>query len=584
MVRTISLNTKLVTGCMLMLAFSLMLSASLLFMYGNYYLRTSRDVMLLTMFKQVLVAASDISSERSPINILLGLEPETESDARRELQTLRQASNAALDMITQPVTDGVSLSQDQDLVAAIDRVRKALVIGRADIDALIALPRAQRSADKIMQGMRDMFLAADLVRPIAVGAIAKISAEDESLAGPAMTAQMLGELRDYSGRLIAQMIPFVSTRVPLPDAFVFDLVRTRERILEVWQLAGRQGGLYAGDRHLGILRQQINARFFGQGLQIIDRAATTGRMTGAFGISAEELGERYLPTLEPIEQLRTGFLDAALNKVSEERFSALVWLVAMSITAGLLIAATSVLIVAGRYYVLQPLMMASDHIVNLSNGEAIGELVSPTNSREMLRLFDALEGLRIILSEREQHTERLKVLSETDGLTGLINRRLFDRIGHGDPEFDEMSPDVSVIMMDLDRFKGINDTYGHLAGDQVLKHAAAIVQRVCRRSDLAARYGGEEISIIVFEPDEWVAMNVAERIRAELEAKPVITPDGRRISVTASFGVAHGKRAGANWLTMVKAADAALYEAKASGRNRVCRAGGALIGANKSVA
>ena len=137
----------------------------------------------------------------------------------------------------------------------------------------------------------------------------------------------------------------------------------------------------------------------------------------------------------------------------------------------------------------------------------------------MLRLFDALEGLRIILGEREQHTERLKVLSETDGLTGLINRRLFDRIGQGEPEFDSLPHDVSVIMMDLDRFKGVNDTYGHLAGDLVLKHAAMIVQRVCRKSDLAARYGGEEISIVILEQDGWVAMHVAERIRSELEAR-----------------------------------------------------------------
>jgi diguanylate cyclase (GGDEF)-like protein len=190
----------------------------------------------------------------------------------------------------------------------------------------------------------------------------------------------------------------------------------------------------------------------------------------------------------------------------------------------------------------------------------------------MVRLFHAIEGLRMLLSEREQHTERLKILSETDGLTGLVNRRLFDRIGQGEAEFNTLSREVSVIMMDLDRFKGINDSYGHLAGDQVLKRAAAIVQRVCRKTDVAARYGGEEIAIIVFESDPWVAMHVAERIRVELEVEPIVLADGRSIRATASFGVAHGKRGAAQWLTLVKAADGALYDAKEMGRNRVCRA------------
>jgi diguanylate cyclase (GGDEF)-like protein len=219
-------------------------------------------------------------------------------------------------------------------------------------------------------------------------------------------------------------------------------------------------------------------------------------------------------------------------------------------------------------------MMASDHIVTLAHGDELDTLESPTDSQEMIQLFEALEGLRIILGERAQHTERLKVLSETDGLTGLVNRRLFDRIGQGEAEFDQLPRDVNLIMMDLDRFKRINDTYGHLVGDLVLKHAAEIVTRVCRKSDLAARYGGEEIAVVVLDSDASAATQVAERIRSELEATPVQLSDGRRLHVTASFGVASGRRGAGNWLRLVKAADGALYEAKSAGRNCVVRSGG----------
>jgi diguanylate cyclase (GGDEF)-like protein len=151
-----------------------------------------------------------------------------------------------------------------------------------------------------------------------------------------------------------------------------------------------------------------------------------------------------------------------------------------------------------------------------------------------------------------------------------MNRRLLDRIGDGAIEFDALPRAVSVILMDLDRFKSINDTYGHTSGDLVLRHAARLAQRVCRKSDLVARYGGEEIAILIFDQDPWVAPHVAERVRAELEGEPIRLEDGRLITVTASFGVAHGRRGGSQWLDVLNGADEALYRAKGSGRNRVC--------------
>ena len=582
--QTLSLNTKLIAGCMIMLGFSLMLSATLILMYGRFYVRADKDLGLLTTFTRVLVAADRLSAERGPMNSVLGEEVNPDSPAWHRLSDARKAADDALDAILRPLPGALDFSQDDDLVNAVGRLRLMIKRARRDADDLMRKPRAERTAEAIAYVLRGMFETVNQIRPLSMAAMAKITAEDESLAGPALMAQMLGELREYSGRLASIIMPYVAAKQPLTEATQFDLARTRERIVEIWQLAGRQAGLFPDDDALAGLRIAVNSTYFVRGMQLVDIAVARGRLTGDFGITTGELTDRYVPTLRPIEDLKTGFLQAAFDRLDTQRSHALTWLVVMSIAAGVIVLATVALIAAARHFVLKPLLSASDHIVALSNGQPLDELKSPTESIEMLRLFDALEGLRVTLGEREQHTEQLKVLSETDSLTGLINRRLFDRIGHGDAEFDRLSRDVSIIMMDLDRFKGINDTYGHLAGDLVLKLAAQIVQGVCRKSDLAARYGGEEIAIVIFDQDAWVAMHIAERIRRDLEAEPLVLADGRTIPVTASFGVAQGRRGGSHWLPLIKAADAALYKAKATGRNRVCQANGGEPAPNRHVA
>jgi two-component system cell cycle response regulator len=130
---------------------------------------------------------------------------------------------------------------------------------------------------------------------------------------------------------------------------------------------------------------------------------------------------------------------------------------------------------------------------------------------------------------------------------------------------------VSFVLLDVDRFKSVNDTYGHATGDEVLKHVARVVDGARRDVDLAARYGGEEFAILLPGADAAGAAAVAERVRAALESQPVELGHGRTLGVTASLGVAgRGRHAGVD--AILDAADRALYEAKERGRNRVVTA------------
>jgi two-component system cell cycle response regulator len=192
--------------------------------------------------------------------------------------------------------------------------------------------------------------------------------------------------------------------------------------------------------------------------------------------------------------------------------------------------------------------------------------------RSMLRI----KRLQEELEERERQlleaNERLRHMSRTDALTGLENRRSIERqldvmFAHG----ERLNEPLSCVMSDLDRFKSVNDTHGHHAGDAVLRQFAAILKRAAREIDVVGRYGGEEFIVLLPGTVVDAAVTFAERVRKEVEAH-TFEFEGGSIRRTASFGVAgwpHSRVS--NCDRIVRAADDALYVAKETGRNRVVR-------------
>lgn len=162
-------------------------------------------------------------------------------------------------------------------------------------------------------------------------------------------------------------------------------------------------------------------------------------------------------------------------------------------------------------------------------------------------------------------TERIAInlrnLAEQDPLTGVSNRARLEHLLHLPP-----APDTAAIMVDIDHFKSVNDRYGHLAGDVVLTEIAKLLMADLRESDLCVRYGGEEFLIAVPEAD---ALQLAERLRARIASHAIDIGRPRKVSVTASFGIGVQRAPALSWADLIEVADRALYEAKATGRNRV---------------
>ncbi|SNZ05009.1 diguanylate cyclase (GGDEF) domain-containing protein [Cohaesibacter gelatinilyticus] len=190
-------------------------------------------------------------------------------------------------------------------------------------------------------------------------------------------------------------------------------------------------------------------------------------------------------------------------------------------------------------------------------------------------------GFNRVLVVMTRANQNLRRAADVDSLTRLCNRAAFYRRGreifdqtiltnlHGSQgSHCSLDKKMSLIMIDIDHFKRINDQLGHLAGDQALCHVSKIISNCCREADMPARWGGEEFAILLEDADRKAALNVAERIRQVAETEQFVW-EGKPVCITLSAGVTEFSTQDQKLEDIVLRADLALYHAKAAGRNKV---------------
>lgn len=176
----------------------------------------------------------------------------------------------------------------------------------------------------------------------------------------------------------------------------------------------------------------------------------------------------------------------------------------------------------------------------------------------------------LVLVVRQRLFPELLNLAQTDALSGVMNRRAFlEALAYRLEQVEGTAQPAVVALIDVDHFKQVNDTYGHAAGDEVIRAIAAVLEHGVRRSDLVGRLGGDEFALWL-EVSAPQARQLLERLRSRVAGQPIVLADGQRLPITLSIGMAtSGGRFGNRLQELLAAADASLYVAKDQGRNRV---------------
>ncbi len=272
-------------------------------------------------------------------------------------------------------------------------------------------------------------------------------------------------------------------------------------------------------------------------------------------------GERVLAMLTPVQGHPWGIVvemerGALFANVESVRDFAILLVSGMAAVIGLF----AWLLARGILNPLRDLTHAAQRV-------AEGDLDISVPKRRSDELGVAIAVFNDMVAQLRQSRERLEALTTTDSLTGLLNRKgITEGFATFLVRYRRHRRPFSVIMLDIDHFKAINDRYGHLVGDLVLREVSRLLQREMRQVDLVGRYGGEEFLVLLDETGAEAAFVVAERIRNAL-AETVISHEGIRVRVTASFGVAEVAR-GESMEELLERADRAMYHAKKGGRNR----------------
>jgi len=223
------------------------------------------------------------------------------------------------------------------------------------------------------------------------------------------------------------------------------------------------------------------------------------------------------------------------------------------------------------YIIMLTAMDNKDNIVSGLESGADEYLTKPFNSRELIARVAS--GMRILRLEEElmQARMQMEALAMHDGLTGLLNRRAIEE--YAEAEFnmaDRKARPLSVVLIDIDHFKSVNDRFGHKFGDHALQQVAKILTEELRTYDRIGRWGGEEFILMLPDTQLKDAVTVAERVRIRTAETLISLENGETFSIHISLGTACTTGQFQSLAKLIDAADQALYQAKQSGRDRVC--------------
>lgn len=553
---------------------ALALGADLVWNSYQRFASNEASLVNLRLFHGVLQAASRISAERGPANSAM-TEPTGSEPFTAQLQQSRAAVDAVLDDLRVQMLD-LQAPIATPALADLEIVRGALAQARARVDAVVAVP-SERDPVQLQGAIEAMFGVVDTTQALVEELAGRTTAADPAMAPAVIVATLVTELRDVAGRLGSQYIVPLQTEAAPSAHRLAEITRLRARIQQLRSVVAANLKTCLDDPGVAAAWDAVNTRYFGEAFQLLDSLRLGEPDAVPYAMSPAEFTRTLVPSMSTLQTLRDAVLDVTLARAANARDQARRIMAISALATSLLILTMVSIIVGMQRFLFQPLLYIRDQIMALALGTP-GDVPMPAaNGQEIREVLLALRLLResqrarlAVERERDELNLRLKTLADTDPLTGLLNRRALDDAIRSETErFSGFDGAMGLILLDLDHFKMVNDVHGHPAGDAVLRETARRIGQCVRRSDMVARFGGEEFAIVVAQPSLGLMEAIAEKVRAAMADGAITIDETTAITVTASLGVALGRAGEEGWAQTLASADQALYRAKDEGRNRV---------------
>jgi diguanylate cyclase (GGDEF)-like protein len=522
----------------------------------NAWHSARNDLIQFDDFYHVLQVSNDLASERAYANELVLSPMARKAQAWKSLDDSRRVTDRNLARIPK------NLLSPSLMKATVEQLKHSRVRVDTYRNQLLSDPQeAQRAISAMVE-------ATDFYHTALFQHTSSFLLLEPNALGPILRAQALGELRDVTGRLGSQVLIPLATQTPVPLENMVALSRGMERIDVLWWLLRTKGEEFSYlpgfSQRLDTMRQQFET----QGIAMLNTIRSDSVNGQPYGVDAESFAVRYHQSLIAFDELLNTYLTGVNKHYLNAEHQALLRLLLIVIILVMLCALTAGLIFYIRSRVLRPILRLNQIATGIIAGKHQDTLMGESTAEEVQELFSSLGTLGDQLREQTILSKRLQRQSQEDPLTHLFNRRAFDELAGNLLAQATREQPAWLIMLDVDHFKLINDTWGHPTGDKVLVALATTLMKFGRLGDVIGRLGGEEFAVVFRTPGHEDVTGYTTRIQNEIRQLRFEGPKGEPFSITVSFGVASGWQRELG--EVIAEADAALYEAKKTGRDKIC--------------
>ena len=542
----------------------LMISVPLIVNSYLNYKKTESALGEILVLQDLAELANNISRERAPANNVMSSSDEDLDRHLAELNAYRKKVDAHMSRAI-IILRNYGFSTQADMLA--NEVSDKLLLGRTSVDVYAATPRDKRTVQQLNAAIKKMFtawdVADDVLKDVVYNSVGRKSAISESYT----LVLLLTDMRDQAGRIASSIMPAVIFNEAISEENIGLSFQNQHQVRYLWKLINTLQTAEQRTPEYSDIHKRVQTEFLNKAIPIVAELIQQSRTNQPYSMTGGELTQAMVDKFATVIELQNYILRSSLNAVERDHNKAFrQFLFTLTVSIISLFAAIFTLVYA-RKTIFTPLIEARQKILELSQTKQIFSYPLDKDSGKSESLFGAISKLQTMLQQRDVLEFQLRNIANTDVLTGVSNRLALNEY----IRLLEMRPEklsqTGLIILDVDDFKNINDRFGHIIGDEVIRFIAKKLKENVRPSDLIVRYGGDEFIIIIDHTELNDAIQIAEAIRFDICNEEFYLPEiNDFVKVTVSAGVAVGAN---SWMALLERADKALLSVKAKTKNAV---------------
>ncbi|TCB54111.1 GGDEF domain-containing protein [Acinetobacter terrestris] len=549
---------------MIIIIFSLLfLSIPLIISSYQSYQKADRALTEISALRAVADLANKVSRERAPANKVMSSTPDELAANLNELHRYRKEVDLQIERTLQILNTAGFSAQVPGLSS---NLKVTLQQGRQAVDAYAALPRYERTSTQLDDAIKQMFMAWDSCQEILKNVLLHTVAKDTSVSDSYTLILVLADLRDQAGRIASNIIASVTFAEKIPEDNLARSLQTQHQAHYLWGLINTIQPEQAKTPEYLALHHQVKTQFLDQGIPIVAALINESMQNRAYSLTGTQLTEAMVDKFATVVNLQTYILDYSVSVAQNQKKQAQQQFILTLLVAIICLVTAGFTMIYARNGVFKPLIKARNTIFRLAQHK-VADNEYDEFSTDPVTLLQAIKKLKRVLQQRDALEFQLRNIANTDNLTGVSNRLALDEYIKYLEKKPEKFTQTALIIFDIDDFKQVNDTLGHIVGDEVIKLVAEKLQFNVRTSDLIVRYGGDEFLVLIEQVNLQDALIVANKILKEISNSELyIAEINQNIQISVSAGVAVGA---ASWMALLEKADKSLFQAKENGKNKV---------------